>query len=399
MLRMGSAGGWPARNRAAVLVVGTLIIGACRESTSSGDGGGARIDIQPSRASVAVGSTTSLSARMLDGDGKPVAMPGVFWSSQNEAVATVDALGVVTGVAPGDVQIAASAAGQSGVAQVAVTRVPAASVRVTPADGTVIVGRTLQLTAHALDADGVVLAGRPATWTASPASIATVSAAGVVTGVGAGMASIRARVDNAEGVAVVTVSASSPSIQTITLTTPTDSIMLPGTLAATVTVQGASSVPLPGQDVTLTSDAPAVATIAPGTGSTNQSGRVAATITGVAAGTARITARSGPASQSLTVRVIAPPAVSIVPSSATVLEGDRVTLTLSVLDGGGRPAAGRACVMTSSHASRATVSPAAALTNGSGQIALTVTGVRRGSVTITGTCGPGTARAEVRVED
>lgn len=95
---------------------------------------------------------------------------------------------------------AAVACGDSSTAPVAV-----ASVEVTPATSTRLVGETIQLAATAKDAGGTVLTGRGVTWTTSAATVATVSASGLVTGVADGTATITATVDGKSGTAAITV--------------------------------------------------------------------------------------------------------------------------------------------------------------------------------------------------
>ena len=80
-----------------------------------------------------------------------------------------------------------------------------ATVRVTPQSSTVDVGLTLQLGATTVDALGAVVAGRTVTWASLQPAIATVSAAGLVTGVGAGSATITASADGVTGNATIAV--------------------------------------------------------------------------------------------------------------------------------------------------------------------------------------------------
>ncbi|MGD2120436.1 MAG: SUMF1/EgtB/PvdO family nonheme iron enzyme [Gemmatimonadota bacterium] len=79
-----------------------------------------------------------------------------------------------------------------------------AIVRVTPNPGWVDVGRTLSLSATAMDAAGNVLSGRTITWS-SNTDAATVSEAGVVTGVELGFATISATCEGKSGTAAITV--------------------------------------------------------------------------------------------------------------------------------------------------------------------------------------------------
>jgi hypothetical protein len=90
-----------------------------------------------------------------------------------------------------------------------VTAVPVASVSVSPASPSVAVGQSVQLTATPRDANGNPLSGRVVTWTSGNTGVATVSANGLVTGVGAGSAAITATSEGKSGAATVTVTAGS----------------------------------------------------------------------------------------------------------------------------------------------------------------------------------------------
>ena len=76
---------------------------------------------------------------------------------------------------------------------------PVATVAVTPSANALIVGQTAALVATAKDASGNVIAGRAVQWATSNASIATVSAAGVVTAVAEGTATVSATVEGKTG--------------------------------------------------------------------------------------------------------------------------------------------------------------------------------------------------------
>src|SRR3989441_9566757 len=82
---------------------------------------------------------------------------------------------------------------------------PVASVTVRPAAATLLSGDTVRLVATARDASRDTLKDRPITWQTSDAAVATVSATGLVTGVGSGTASITAVVEGQNGASAVTV--------------------------------------------------------------------------------------------------------------------------------------------------------------------------------------------------
>src|SRR2546425_117394 len=172
------AGGYVA-NASASGIIGTALLAVTTVSVAS-------VAVSPAAASVSVGSALQLGALVKDGDGDGVAGRTVTWATGNGAVATVSASGLVTGLAVGSTTITATSEGQSGTAAVTVSTVPVASVVVSPAAANVYVGGAVQLTTTPKDAAGNVLVGRAVTWASSNPAIATVSAAGLVTGVAAG---------------------------------------------------------------------------------------------------------------------------------------------------------------------------------------------------------------------
>jgi len=85
-----------------------------------------------------------------------------------------------------------------------VARVVAAVV-VTPAEDTLFVGDTLNLSARATDTADATIEGRPVSWLSTDDSVATVSAAGVVKAIRAGTVVVRATVDGKVGAASLTI--------------------------------------------------------------------------------------------------------------------------------------------------------------------------------------------------
>ena len=82
---------------------------------------------------------------------------------------------------------------------------PVASVTVTPATGTLLVGDTLRLSAEAYDANGRVVAGAEFSWSSNNEAAATVDASGLVTGVAEGAATITATTGSVQGSSGITV--------------------------------------------------------------------------------------------------------------------------------------------------------------------------------------------------
>src|SRR6218665_1617373 len=174
------------------------------------------IAVTSSLTSVAAGSTQQLTAVVLPAD---AAHKGATWSSGDISKATVDANGLVTGVAAGTVTITATAkdgSGVTGTIELTVTQ-RATSIVIAPAEPSVVgVGKTLALTATVSPST----ASQTVTWTSSPTTIATVSSTGIVTGVTKGTAVITVAATDGSGVSVartVTVKSSDVSIASMTL--------------------------------------------------------------------------------------------------------------------------------------------------------------------------------------
>ena len=165
----------------------------------------ASVTVSPASGSVLVGQTLQLSATLKDAGGKVLTGRTVTWTSSNTVAATASGSGVVTGVAAGQVTITATSEGKSGAASINVTLVPVASVTVSPASGSVLVGQTLQFAATVKDAGGNILTGRTVTWTSSNTAWATASSSGVVTGVAAGSVTVTATSEGRSGTAAIIV--------------------------------------------------------------------------------------------------------------------------------------------------------------------------------------------------
>lgn len=108
------------------------------------------------------GQTVQAAARLLDGAGVVLTGRTVAWQSQQPAVATITAAGVITTVTAGTTLITATSGGVSGSAVLTVGPAPVAFVEIV-APARVKVGDTYQLSARAHLADGTVVE-RPMTW-------------------------------------------------------------------------------------------------------------------------------------------------------------------------------------------------------------------------------------------
>src|SRR4029077_13121573 len=244
------------------------------------------------------GATVQLTATPKDANGNPLSGRVITWASNNTAVATVSGNGLVTAVAAGSATITATREGQSGTAAVTVSSVPVATVTVTPSPASVQQGATVQLTATPKDANGNPLSCRVGTWASNNTAVATVNGSGLVTGVAGGSATITATSEGQSGTAAVTVA--SVPVATVTVTPSPASVQQGATVQLTATPKDANGNPLSGRVVSWASNNTAVATV-------NGSGLV----TGVAAGTATITATSESKSGTSSITVASVPVASV----------------------------------------------------------------------------------------
>lgn len=287
--------------RAATAACMALVAAACGgdgDTPSSPGGGGsggpapvASVSITPSTASVAVGRTTQLSATAKDAAGNVLSGRTITWSSSETSLATVNANGVVTGVAVGSVNITAASEGKSTQVAVNVTPVPVASVTVAPNAPSIKVGATVTLTATLKDDQGNELTGRAVAWSTSAPTIATIDAAtGVVTGVAPGTATLTAAAEGKTASTTVTVSADVKPVARIILTPVLDTLeAFTSELIGRQLLDEDGNV-LSGREIRWSVSDPSIATIDPLTGMLGAKDRGTVTVTATSEGkTATVT--------------------------------------------------------------------------------------------------------------
>ena len=140
-----------------------------------------------------VGSALQLEATPRDSAGNPLEDRAVEWSTSDRELATV-LDGAVHARALGVVTITATSEGKSGSATIALAPLVTVGRRLP----TTFAGDTTGLTVMLTDVLGNLLAG-PVEWSSSDESVATVTAEGIVTGVSAGEATIRAEAFSGSG--------------------------------------------------------------------------------------------------------------------------------------------------------------------------------------------------------
>ena len=350
----------------------------------------ASVTVSPNPATVFLGAAYSQTFTAVTRDAANNVLTGrsIVWTSLDQSVATVNSItGVVTGVGTGGpVTIRATSEGVNGDAAVTVSLVPVATVTVTPASATLSASQPTQsLTATPRDASGnpitgAALGGRTTGWQSSDVNVATVSTSGLVTAVGAGSATITATIGGTPGTSAIMVVV---PVANVAFTAAPDSLILPGSVSGQVTVTDASNNLLQGRTVTFGGAPAGLVSMSPSPGTTNASGQLAVTITGVAAGTATVTATSEGKTDDVVVRVLAGISnIAFSPPADSVFLGSTLALTATATGSTGA-LAGRPLTISSSNPGAATASPSTPTnTNGSGQVGITVTAVAPGSTTL-----------------
>ncbi|HEX7981315.1 MAG TPA: Ig-like domain-containing protein [Gemmatimonadaceae bacterium] len=339
----------------------------------------ASVVLLPTQASVAIGATVQLSASALDAGGGTLTDRAIIWTTSNPGIATVNASGLVTGVAAGSTTITAASEGKTSTSTVTVSQGAVASVDITPASLSLQVGQTQQLVASAKDGRGNVLTGKTVVWASDNLAVATVNG-GSVLARSAGTAKITATVDGVSGKSDVSVTA--VPIQSVSVSPPALSLAVGQTASLSATVVDAGGNTVSNPSVAWSSRDPAVASVNPNTG----------VVTAVSVGSTTIDATSGGKKGSSTVTVTPPPIASITisPSSSNASAGQVVTLAATVRDAAGNLVTGSTVTWTSSDVQVAAPSS-------TGKLTADVSTSKAGGATITATIGGVSGTATITV--
>ncbi|HEV7990341.1 MAG TPA: Ig-like domain-containing protein [Gemmatimonadaceae bacterium] len=320
-----------------------------------------------------VGDQTSLSTAI---HSIGVAPPGgwpVTWFSDFPNVATVSSSGVVTAVSVGTATIQARAGNGIGYFALRVVQAPMVTgLVITPGTLYLAPGSTGSLVPAFTAIGQPPVGGWPIAWSSVSPAIATVDAAGKVTGISPGTTTIRATSGSQTAGAVIAVStASGGSASTVTSVSINPTIhayMVTGkqrTFTASVGANGPP--PQAGWTVAWTSSNPAVATVGAN-----------GIVTAVSQGITNIAASVGGVSATTALEVVDPPGViglRVDQSLGGMTVGDVLTYTATVdMVTGSAPSTGYAVTWTSNNPAVASITPGGL-----------VTAVAKGNATITAT--------------
>jgi uncharacterized protein YjdB len=319
---------------------------------------------------VGVGATTQLVATVLP---TIATDKSVTWSSSDTGKATVNASGVITGVATGSATITVTTTDggkTSTCAVTVVTSVAVTGVGLNQSTAFLATGSTLQLTATLSPTNATNTA---LTWSSSVPAKATVSSSGLVTAVAAGTTNIVVTTTDGSFTATCAVSVYSGAFVSVTgvSVTPTSrTLEVGGTqqLTATVSPAGATNKLL-----TWSSNSASV--------SVSQTGLVTAVSPGPA--TVTVTTQNGSRTATSSILVNSPPLITMNPQSTTVSSGAVVNISATIT----RPGlTASAITWSSSNTSIATVPSrgvVSAFTGNTTTIRVGVTGTGNGTATIT----------------
>ncbi len=373
------------------LVVATEAGGTADTATIVVDQRIASINVTPSVRSLYLTTTLLFTAEAVDGLGTPLPVqPAFTWITTAPAVATVDTVGVVTGVGLGTAQIRASVGPVIGVANVsvitAITRiavvVDTVGASVTDTFTLTSLGLSRRYRAVAHDTIDNVMSGLTFTWASSNGAVAvmntTTGDTASVTAAANGLTNIRA---TAQGFtsnpgAQLTVAQALASIE---LTPATAIIAVNGTVGLVARGKDANNRYISGGTFTFASSNPAVATVAAATG----------VVTGVANGIDTVTASSGAVTSNVAVITVGgavPPVISFGRDTLSVGRGSSTSIPVFL----STPAASD-LVVTLGVADTVAFWSAASVTIPAGQTSVnaTLNGRNAGTTTVTAADGSG----------
>lgn len=240
---------------------------ACQAELTVEEPGVLELAVTPATADIIVTESRQYTATAILENGDRIDVSSqVSWRSSDISIASVDPLGLATGLAPGEVQISAELddGGErvSGEAILSVQAPPVTveDIRVTPEQETILLGDTLQYTATALLSDGSAadVTGLSA-WSSSNAAIGFIDGSGLATGVAAGTVVITADF-NLNGTVysgTTTLTVEEPLTITGIQVTPTTGTLLAGDslqYTATATLSDATTRDITRQSAWFTSD-------------------------------------------------------------------------------------------------------------------------------------------------
>lgn len=168
---------------------------SAKQETPSTSVAPAVVEITPKTLDAHVGEKVKFSAAAKDAAGNPIEAKVSVWFAAPFDLAGADESGEVTFHAPGIVTVGAVIAGKAGYATVNVGTSKITAIEIEPPN-TIVTGSAERLTAVARTENGNPRSDAKVKWSSDKPAVATVDAAGLVTGVAPGSATIKAASDD-----------------------------------------------------------------------------------------------------------------------------------------------------------------------------------------------------------
>ena len=158
-----------------VVTVGAVIAGKTGYATVNvGNPKIASLEIAPPANPIVAGGAEKLAVIARTSNGNPRTDAVIAWTSEKPAIASVDAAGLVTGLAPGSVTVKATSEGASGTVTFQVVRDAVRKLTVNPASAEARTGDVVHFSATGLDGGGGHLKDPPVRWSLSSGGSAAV---------------------------------------------------------------------------------------------------------------------------------------------------------------------------------------------------------------------------------
>ncbi len=283
------------------------------------------IAVTPANPSISKGLTDQFTATGTYSDNSTQNITNsVTWVSVTSGVATISSAGLAKGVGTGTSTIQATLGNVTGSTILTVTAATLTSIAVTPANPAIAIAATQQFTATGTYSDSSTqVITNSVTWSSSKTSVATVSAAGLATGVAPGSSTIQATSGAVSGSTTLTVNAAAPTLTSIAVTPASPSIQSGTTQQFTATgTYSDNSTKNITTTVNWTSSSTSIATISNTAGTNGLASTLASGSTTIQAALGSVNASTlltvtAVNTPTLTVLVVGPQYPSITDASAT----------------------------------------------------------------------------------
>ncbi|HLF07051.1 MAG TPA: Ig-like domain-containing protein, partial [Thermoplasmata archaeon] len=295
--------------------------------------GVASIEVTPPTATLSEGATQQFTATLRDAQGNQ--MNGTSTWSVTGGIGTIDSKGLFTAGTAGSGTVVGASGSVSDSATITVTGNPVASVAVSPAVATIVLGSSQQFVALVKDSAGKEMKNATVTWAAT-GSAGTVDPNGLFTSTALGSATVKASASggggSAEGTATVTVTDQAlPPLASATVSPATLTIAIGDTSQFSVVVKDDAGKDVDPSTIVLQWS------VSGSAGAIDQSGLFTATAAGSASvkATATRSGKSVEGSAAVTVSGYPIDSVTLSPPAAGLRVGETMQFTALVKDSSG----------------------------------------------------------------